>query len=274
MHRFYFKEGDRIMELGIKDKTVLVMASSDGIGKGTAIEFAKEGANVMMFARREDKLKEVQKEISDLTGRKAEYFAGDITRAEDIEKLVSRTISTFGPVYALVNNTGGPPAGTFDKFGDDDWYSAFDLTLLSYIRTIRAVLPGMREQKNGRIINITSSSVKVMLDNLILSNTFRMGIVGLTKSIAAEVGTDNILINVLGPGKILTDRVEHLDTIRSQRAGLPKDEFQKKVQQSIPLGRYGNPDEFARLVVFLCSEANTYISGQTFLVDGSMVKAY
>jgi 3-oxoacyl-[acyl-carrier protein] reductase len=262
------------MNLGLENKAVLVMASSDGIGKGTAIEFAKEGANVMLFARREEKLKEVQQEIFDTTGKKAEYFTGDITDASDIEKVVSQTISKFGPVYALINNTGGPPAGTFDKFNDDDWYSAFDLTLLSYIRTIRAVLPAMQEQKAGRIINITSSSVKIILDNLILSNTFRMGIVGLTKSIAAEVGKNNVLINVLGPGKILTDRVEHLDTIRSQRSGLPKDEFQQKVRQTIPLGRYGTPDEFARLVVFLCSEANTYISGQTLLVDGGMVKAY
>ena len=262
------------MELGLKEKTVLVMASSDGLGKGTALEFAKEGANVMLFARREDKLKEVQQEILNSTGRKSEYFAGDITNASDIENAVSKTLSKFGPVYALINNTGGPPAGTFDKFNDDDWYSAFDLTLLSYIRTIRAVLPSMQEQQAGRIINITSSSVKIILDNLILSNTFRMGIVGLTKSIAAEVGKNNILINVLGPGKILTDRVEHLDTIRSQRAGLPKDEFQQKVRQTIPLGRYGTPEEFARLVVFLCSEANSYISGQTLLVDGGLVKAY
>jgi 3-oxoacyl-[acyl-carrier protein] reductase len=262
------------MELDLKDKTIIVMASSDGIGKGTAIEFAKEGANVMLFARREDKLKEVHQQISEQFNGKSEYVAGDITKAADIEKMVEKTLSTFGPIYALINNTGGPPAGTFDKFGDSDWYSAFDLTLLSYIRAIRAVLPSMQEQKAGRIINITSSSVKIVLDNLILSNTFRMGIVGLTKSLSTELGKDNILINVLGPGKIITDRVEHLDTIRSERAGIPKDEFQKKVRQTIPLGRYGDPDEFARLVVFLCSGANSYITGQTLLVDGGLVKAY
>ena len=184
------------MELGLKDKTVIVMASSDGIGKGTAIEFAKEGANVMLFARREDKLQEVQQQIKQMGIGKSDYVAGDITKAADIEKMVEKTLSTFGPIYALINNTGGPPAGTFDKFADDDWYSAFDLTLLSYIRAIRAVLPSMQEQKAGRIINITSSSVKIVLDNLILSNTFRMGIVGLTKSLSSELGKDNILINI------------------------------------------------------------------------------
>ncbi len=262
------------MELGLKDKAVLVMASSDGIGKGTALEFARESANVMLFARREEKLKEVKDLIFKTTGRQAEYVAGDITRAEDIHKVVQKTVEKFGPVFALFNNTGGPSAGTFEKFNDNDWKEAFDLTLLSYIRTIREVLPSMKENGGGRIVNVTSSSVKIILDNLILSNTFRMGIVGLSKSLAAELGQYNILVNVLGPGKILTDRVEHLDGIRAGRAGLPKDEFQKKVQQGIPLGRYGDPDEFARLAVFLCSKANSYISGQMLLVDGAMVKAY
>ncbi|MBN2365643.1 MAG: SDR family oxidoreductase [Calditrichaeota bacterium] len=262
------------MELGLKDKAALVMASSDGIGRGVALEFAREGANVMLFARREDKLKEVRDEIKAVTGREAGFLAGDITQPEDIGKVVDKTISEFGPVYALFNNTGGPPAGTFEKFDDNDWRTAFDLTLLSYIRGIRAVLPSMKENGGGRILNVTSSSVKLVLDNLILSNTFRMGIVGLSKSLASELGQYNVLINVLGPGKILTDRVEHLDSIRSERAGLPKDEYQKKVQQGIPLGRYGQPEEFARLAVFLCSAANSYISGQTLLVDGGMVKAY
>ncbi len=262
------------MELGLKEKTVLVLASSDGIGRGIALEFAREGANVMLFARREGKLKEVQAEIQKKTGQKVFYVAGNITRPGDIEKVVAQTLSKMGPIYALINNTGGPPAGTFDTFDDSTWREAFDLTLLSFIRSTRAVLPSMKEQKSGRILNITSSSVKVILDNLILSNTFRMGVVGLTKTLAAELGPDNILINVLGPGKILTGRVEHLDGIRAQRAGVPLEEFQKKAQQSIPLGRYGTTEEFARLAVFLCSGANTYITGQTLVVDGGLVKAY
>lgn len=262
------------MDLGLKDKAVLVMASSDGIGKGVAVEFAKEGANVMLFARREEKLKEVQREIKSLTNKTISYVVGDITQPEDIKKVVSKTLSEFGSIYALINNTGGPPAGTFDKFGGEDWQSAFELTLLSFIRTIQAVLPSMKENGGGRIVNITSSAVKVILDNLILSNTFRMGIVGLTKTLASELGKDNILINVLGPGKILTERVEYLDSIRAEKAGVSKDEYQKKAMQTIPLGRYGTPEEFAKLTVFLCSQANTFITGQTLVVDGGMVKAY
>jgi 3-oxoacyl-[acyl-carrier protein] reductase len=262
------------MNLGLQHKNVVVLASSDGIGKGIALEFAREGANVMLFARREEKLKQVKKEIEDQGHGKANYLVGDMTNLIDILHVIDKTISTFGPVYALINNTGGPPAGTFDKFDDEDWHQAFDLTLLSYIRSIRAVLPSMQKNKQGRIVNIASSSVKITLDNLILSNTFRMGIVGLSKTLAAELGSSNILINVLGPGKILTDRVEHLDGIRAGRAGVSKDEYQKKAQQGIPLGRYGMPDEFAKLAVFLCSEANSYITGQTILVDGGHIRAY
>ncbi len=199
---------------------------------------------------------------------------GDITNPADIEKAVAETIRKLGPIYGLINNTGGPAAGTFEKFSDTDWQSAFELTLLSFIRTIRAVLPSMRENGGGRIVNITSSSVKVILDNLILSNTLRMGVVGLTKTLSSELGKDNILVNVVGPGKILTERVNLLDSIRAEKVGLSRQEYQKKAMQTIPLGRYGTPEEFAKLIVFLCSPANTYITGQTIVVDGGMVKAY
>ncbi len=262
------------MDLGLRDKAVLVMASSEGIGKGTALECAREGARVMLFARREEKLKEVQKEIKNLTHSETSYVVGDITNLSDIERAVSETIKKFGPVYALINNTGGPAAGTFEQFTDKDWQSAFELTLLSFIRTIRSVLPSMKENGGGRIVNITSSSVKMILDNLILSNTFRMGVVGLTKTLSSELGKDNILVNVVGPGKILTERVNLLDSIRAEKVGLSLQEYQKRAMQTIPLGRYGTTEEFAKLIVFLCSPANTYITGQTIVVDGGLVRAY
>lgn len=262
------------MDLDLRNKAVLVMASSDGIGKGVALEFAREGARVMLFARREEKLKAVVKEINNLTHQNASYIVGDITKPSDIEKAVAETIEKFGPVYALINNTGGPAAGTFENFSDKDWQSAFELTLLSFIRTIRSVLPSMKENGGGRIVNITSSSVKMILDNLILSNTFRMGVVGLTKTLSSELGKDNILVNVVGPGKILTERVNLLDSIRAKQAGLSRQEYQKRAMQTIPLGRYGTPEEFAKLIVFLCSPANTYITGQTIVVDGGLVRAY
>lgn len=197
----------------------------------------------------------------------------DITQPESIKQLVSKTVREHGTVDVLVNNAGGPPAGNFDAFDDDQWKNAFELTLLSYIRTIREVLPYMRKQGRGRIVNFASSSIKQPLDNLILSNTFRTGIMGLSKSLALELGEEQILVNTVGPGRIATDRIKQLDQMRAAKLGIDDDELVRKTEQGIALGRYGRPDEFAKMVVFLCSEANTYITGQAFLVDGGLVKA-
>lgn len=262
------------MDLGLKDKSVLVMASSSGLGKAAALEFSKEGANVMLFSTHEDKLKSAQDEIQAATGRRPGYTLGDVTNDADIAKAVKNTVSAFGPVFALVNNSGGPPAGAFDSFGDEVWQKAYELTLLSYIRSIRAVLPSMRQLGKGRIVNYTSSSIKQVLENLILSNTFRMGVVGLTKSLSQELGKDNILINVMGPGRISTARIELLDKMRADKTGTTVEKVYNDTIKTIPLGRYGTPDEYAKLTVFLSSEANTYITGQAMLVDGGMTKAF
>jgi len=268
------KKGVIQMDLGLRDKTVLVMGSSAGLGKAAALEFSKEGAKVMLFSTSEEKLKAAQLDIKKATGCETAYTVGDITVAADIKRVVENTVKQFGPIYALVNNAGGPPAGTFDSFADDVWQKAYELNLLSYIRTIREVLPMMRKAGRGRIINYTSSSVKQVLDNLILSNTFRMGVLGLTKTLSQELGSENILINVMGPGRIGTDRIEKLDAIQAQKTNATLEEIYNKSIKTIPLGRYGQPEEYAKLTVFLCSEANTYITGQTVLVDGGLTKAY
>lgn len=262
------------MDLGLKDKPVIVMASSSGLGKATALEFCREGANVMLFSRSEDELVKTQREIKEATGKEPLYTVGDITKYDDIKRLVKNTVEAYGDVYALVNNTGGPPAGIFDDFDDEAWQKAYELCLLSYIRTIREVLPYMKKNKAGRIVNFTSSSVKQVLDNLILSNTFRMGVVGLSKTLSQELGKYNILVNVVGPGRIGTARVEYLDKMRAEKAGLTVEDLRKETTKNIPLSRYGTPEEYAKLTVFLCSEANTYITGQIILVDGGLVKAY
>lgn len=262
------------MDLGLKDKTVLVMGSSAGLGKAAALEFCKEGANVMLFSTSEEKLKSAQLDIKKATGYEPAYTVGDITVATDIQRVVKNTIEQFGPIYALVNNAGGPPAGTFDNFTDDMWQKAYELNLLSYIRTIREVLPIMRKAGRGRILNYTSSSVKQVLDNLILSNTFRMGVLGLTKTLSQELGGENILINIMGPGRIKTERIEKFDAIEAQKTNATLEEVYKESIKTIPLGRYGQPEEYAKMTVFLCSEANTYITGQTVLVDGGLTKTY
>jgi 3-oxoacyl-[acyl-carrier protein] reductase len=262
------------MNLGMKGKPVLVMAASDGLGKAAAMEFAREGAQVMLFARSEDRLKQAREEISEATGGKPEYVAGDITVAADIRNAVAAAAQRFGSVFALVNNSGGPPAGGFDAFDDDAWQKAFELTLLGFIRSIRAVLPLMRAAGGGRIVNFTSSSTRQAIDNLILSNTFRTGVVGLTKTLARELARDNILINVVGPGKMDTARLRSIETMRAEKLGMTLEDLQNKSAADIPMGRYGRPEELARLAVFLCSVANTYITGQTVLADGGLVRAY
>ncbi|MGI5963594.1 MAG: SDR family oxidoreductase [Lawsonibacter sp.] len=262
------------MELGLKGKGALVLASSGGLGKAIATELAREGAKVMLSGRSEAALEQAQAEIYEATGNRPEYFAASITDAAGIKELVQATVERCGPIYALVNNSGGPKPGHFDAFGDDAWQEAYELCLLSYVRTIREVLPSMRANGGGRILCSTSSSVKAVLDNLILSNTFRMGVVGLAKTLSQELGKDNILVNVIGPGRVGTARIDQLDQLRAQQEGITVEQLQQKAFHEIPLGRYGRPEEYGRLAAFLCSQANTYITGQTILMDGGMVKAF
>ncbi|MGI8315936.1 SDR family oxidoreductase [Halobacillus mangrovi] len=262
------------MDLHLQDKSVIVLASSKGLGKAISTEFAKEGAKVLISSRSEEELEKAKAEIQEVSGNKyVEYQVCDVTKIDDLVQLVQKAIELHGTVDVLINNAGGPKAGGFDDFSDEDWQNAFELNLLSFTRAIREVLPSMRAKQSGRIVNIASSSIKQTLDNLILSNTFRSGIVGLSKSLSQELAEDNILINTVGPGRIATDRVASLDEKRAAQLGLSPVELREKTEQSIPLGRYGEPEEFAKAVVFLASGANTYMTGQALVVDGGLVKA-
>jgi 3-oxoacyl-[acyl-carrier protein] reductase len=262
-----------IMDLGLTDKTVLVLASGSGLGKAVAGEFLKEGASVVISGRGEEKLAAAAADLEKISGRRPRYLPCDITRAEDLKRLVAFASEKTGAVDVLVNNAGGPPAGIFESFDDETWVKAFELTLLSYVRAIREVLPLMKAKGWGRIINSTSSSVREVLENLILSNTFRLGVVGLTKTLSAEFAPYGILVNAIGPGRFDTERIRQLDRALAERKGLPVEDVSRASLSRIPLGRYGDPAEYGRLAVFLGSEANTYITGQTILADGGMVKA-
>ncbi|KAA0563048.1 SDR family oxidoreductase [Rossellomorea aquimaris] len=262
------------MDFGLKNKAVIVTASSKGLGKATALELAKEGAHVLISSRNEEELRSTAKEISELAGNHEVYFTTcDMTKAEDIQALVETAVNKLGGVDILVNNTGGPPAGGFQQFDDEDWQYAFELNLLSYIRTIREVIPHMKKNKGGRIVNIASSSTKQAIDGLILSNTFRTGIVGLSKSLSRELAQDHILINTVGPGRIATERVAQLDQIHAEKQNIPVEELKNMSEKAIPIGRYGEPEEFARVITFLVSDANTYLTGQSLVVDGGLVTA-
>ncbi|KZZ85239.1 SDR family oxidoreductase [Bacillus sp. SJS] len=260
------------MDLNLQHKTALVIASSQGLGKAVAKKLAQEGANVVITGRNAEKIEKVQQELAYIGDGRIISKQCDITNPEQIKELVKHTVDEFGEIDVLVNNAGGPPAGSFEQMTDENWYEAFELNLLSYVRVIREVLPFMKEN-GGRIVNIASSSVKEPITGLLLSNTFGLGIVGLTKTLAQEYASHNILINTLAPGRIATDRVAYLDEASAERQGITAEEMTEKNKAMIPLGRYGEPEEFANYAVFLLSAANTYVTGQTLLVDGGMVKS-
>lgn len=260
------------MDLGLKGKTALVVASSQGLGKGIARAFVQEGTNVLLASRNEKQLISVTEELSQLGSGKVAYIRCDITKPEDIKAMIQKANDEYGGLDILINNAGGPPAGTFEDMEDEDWQNAFELNLLSYIRIIRESLPLLKE-KGGKIINIASSSIKEPIPGLILSNTFRTGIVGLSKTLATELAPHNILINTVGPGRINTDRIKHLDAVNAEKLGTTVKEIAEKELQTIPLNRYGEPEEFANVVVFLASGANSYMTGSSFLVDGGKIKS-
>lgn len=261
------------MDLQLTGKTAIVLASTKGLGKATALTLAKEGAHVAICGRNEEALAATSQEIVRATGRTPLALQMDVRNPGDIERLVLATAERFGSIDILIANAGGPPAGTFDQMTDDMWQLAFEQNMLSYVRAIRAVLPYMRKQKFGRIVNFTSSSIKEPLPSLILSNTFRTGVVGLAKTLSAELGPDGILINTVGPGRIATDRVASLDELAAGRLQTDRETIRKQMEEKIPLGRYGEPEEFARVVTFLASPANSYVTGQALLIDGGLVKS-
>ncbi|SEN32575.1 3-oxoacyl-[acyl-carrier protein] reductase [Mesobacillus persicus] len=258
------------MDLHLRGKTAVVVASSQGLGRAVAEELLKEGAKVVISGRDEAKLQKVANELREYGS--VEYHQTDITKPDDIKSLMDLAVQKFGTIDILVNNAGGPPAGSFEEISDEDWQHSFELNLLSYIRLIREALPYLKEH-GGKIINIASSSIKEPIPGLILSNTFRTGIVGLTKTLSQEFARFNILINTVAPGKIATDRVKHLDQFNADKLGLSREEVESNSKKAIPLTRYGQPEEFAKVVVFLASEANSYMTGSSFLVDGGMVKS-
>ncbi|WP_423188833.1 SDR family oxidoreductase [Alkalibacterium sp. f15] len=261
------------MDLKLSGKTALVLASSSGLGKAIANELAREGANVMLTSRTKASLEKAKKEIEVNAQGKVAYMISDLTDAKSIEHLVENTRRTFGKINILVNNTGGPTGGSLEQLSDWDWQEAFNLTLLSYVRTIKAVLPDLKET-NGRILNNASSSINQPVDGLILSNVFRMGILGLSKSLSQDLAKDGILVNTIGAGRIDTDRIVELDSNRAKREGKTMEEVKASVLETIPLGRYGQPEELAKMAAFLVSDVNTYITGQQLLVDGGMTKGY
>jgi 3-oxoacyl-[acyl-carrier protein] reductase len=265
------------LDLGLKGKVALVLASSRGLGYACAKEFYREGANVVTCSRTEQDLRDAKHRIYESESVNDEneiyYVVADIMDEAQIEKVVRETMEKFGKIDILVHNAGGPPSGPVKSISKEQWENSIDLNLRSFIRIAYLVLPIMQEQGSGRIIAITSVSVKQPLENLVLSNTTRLGVVGFAKTLANEYGKDNILVNVVCSGPTLTDRMRTLISDTVERTGKSEEEVKKSWTDEIPMGRLGRPSELADLVVFLGSERASYINGAVIQVDGGFVKA-
>jgi 3-oxoacyl-[acyl-carrier protein] reductase len=253
------------MKLSLEGRSVLVMAGSRGIGFACALAFHNEGAKVTISGRDHAAL-----DIAADRLRGCRAVAGDVSVEDD----VARMVAAAAPVDILVNNAGGPPAGLFDSLSDEDWEAAFELTLMSAVRASRQVLPHMRRQRWGRIVNISSYGVKQPVPGLTLSNSLRMAALGWAKTLATQVGPDNVTVNTVCPGWTDTERVSSLVDQRALASGESADEVLREIAGQIPLGRLGQPEEIANLVVFLGSEAAAYITGTAIQVDGGIVQGY
>lgn len=261
------------MNLGIANKVALVAAASRGLGKAAALALAQEGCAVAIAARRVADLEQAAGEIRTATGARVLAAPADVASADDCEALMARVRAELGPVEILVNNAGGPRPGVFSDMSDADWLAAVELNLLSAVRLTRLALPEMRARHWGRIINITSLSVKQPIPDLILSNAVRAAVVGMAKTLSLEVAAEGITVNNVCPGHTLTDRVRHLNAARAAAEGRTVDEIMAESLAAIPMRRLGKPEELAALIAFLASQQAAYITGTTIQVDGGAIQS-
>jgi len=260
------------MDLGLRGKIAIVAAASKGLGKAVAMELANEGAEVAICARSAANLEKAAAEIRNRTGRVVFAQALDVTNYAGVQAFVAEVEKRFGRVDICVTNAGGPPAKKFLDISVDEWRAAVELTLMSTVFFAREVLPRMRKNRWGRLLTITSVSVKQPIDNLLLSNSIRAGVTGLAKTLANEFGADGITVNNVCPGYTLTERLGELADNMAKGAGSSRDAVLNQWAALIPLGRVATPEEFAALVAFLASERASYINGATIPVDGGWVK--
>lgn len=253
------------MDLGIKDRVALILASSKGLGKAVAIELAKEGARVIICGTDEAALAATKAEIEFIASGNVASFVCDLTDEAQRKNLVEQSVKAFGAIEILVTNTGGPAAGAFEQFHLEGWKNIYNLLFLSAVDIIGQVLPSMKKKCFGRILTITSVAVKQPADNLISSNAVRTSLLGLVKSLSNEVATHGITVNNLMPGYTKTNRLQHL---------IEKNPEVNKVADSIPMKRFGEPEEFAAAAAFLVSERASYITGQSLAVDGGWIKGH
>ncbi|MFL7893524.1 MAG: SDR family oxidoreductase [Anaerolineales bacterium] len=261
------------MDLGLQGKRALVTGSSRGLGFATALELAKEGCDVCLNSRIPENLKIAEKRLASQAHTNIFSICADISKIEAADRVVSEAADLMNGLDILVTNSGGPPSGPFESIDNDTWQAAVELNFLSHMRLIRAALPYLKQSLHPSVLTITSMSVKQPIPNLVLSNSIRSATIGLTKTLALELGSFNIRFNSILPGWTDTERVQELMAFRAKsNASSIDDEIAKQASDS-PFNRMGSPKEFANVAVFLLSPAASYVTGTMLVVDGGMYKA-
>jgi 3-oxoacyl-[acyl-carrier protein] reductase len=260
------------VDLGLKNRNVIVAASSDGIARAAAEKFAAEGAKVAMCSRDAEKLNAAAGHIRQRYGVPVLAERLDVTDAAAVEAFVKQVAHEFGGVDVCVTNAGGPPAKMFYSTTTEEWHRSIELNFMSIVHFARAVLPWMQRNKWGRLVTITSITVRQPVPDLIYSNAVRAGVLGLVKSLSNEFGKDGITVNNVGPGYTATERLKQLIDKRAKDLGTTPAEFESRLVEEVPLKRVGEPEELADAIVWLASDRASYITGQTLLVDGGAFK--
>jgi 3-oxoacyl-[acyl-carrier protein] reductase len=261
------------MELGLKNRVAVVLAASKGLGRAAAESLAREGCSLAICSRDRENLESASQAIARQYQCEVLGLCCDVADPQDLARFFAAVEAKFNRVDILVNNAGGPRAGDFDVISDEDWLHAYQETLMSVVRACRYVVPGMKERRWGRILTVTSVSVKQPLPGMILSNTFRPAVAGFSKSLSSELAPFGILLHCLLPGSFLTDRNTELGRVIAQQRGIELQELVSEWEKRTPLGRMGSPSEFGDLVAFLASERCSYATGTCFVIDGGNVKS-